>query len=411
MTMKITVVGGTYGEECAFPRRQMYRGSGGRAAALLSSMNVATHFQTVVGDDVAAQAKALSQNLGYSIEITPAKQTTWFRYRFPLGRPEQHPPSPDLVDQPDVQSTNALVYGMVEGRPKVVARKVVYDPQDGSKSRPFSENGSVANELAQVVSWSEGRALTGLNDPEEIAEALMRHPGAKVVIVKCGPQGALVKTEDMQAWVFAYPTSNVYKIGSGDIFSASFAFAWIAQGMDPIEAAWFASRSTAHYVEHGTDRVDSELIATFRADAIASCTQHRHSVRRTIPQNRIYLAGPFFNVGQQWVIDETRGALKDMGFNVFSPIHDVGKGVSNDVASLDLEALDQSAVMLAILDGCDPGTMFEVGYARAKKIPVIAVAEDIYPPSLTMVKGSGCDVVKDLTSAIYRTCWTLLRDA
>ncbi len=36
-----------------------------------------------------------------------------------------------------------------------------------------------------------------------------------------------------------------------------------------------------------------------------------------MPDGQIYLAGPFFNVGQQWVIDEARGALQDMGFNVF----------------------------------------------------------------------------------------------
>ena len=66
--------------------------------------------------------------------------------------------------------------------------------------------------------------------------------------------------------------------------------------------------------------------------------------------------------------------------------------------------------MLAILDGLDSGTLFEVGYARAKGIPVVAVAEDVPPRMLTMIEGSGCDVVQDLTTAIYRTCWSLMGD-
>ncbi|MNV78324.1 Nucleoside 2-deoxyribosyltransferase [compost metagenome] len=64
--------------------------------------------------------------------------------------------------------------------------------------------------------------------------------------------------------------------------------------------------------------------------------------------------------------------------------------------------------MLACVDGADPGTVFEIGYARAKSIPVVALStapgndED-----LTMIAGSKCVVVRDIASAIYRTAWIL----
>ena len=275
-------------------------------------------------------------------------------------------------------------------------------------SRPFHENGSTASELAQVVSWSEGKALTGLDDPHEIAMQLLSAPGATVVIVKCGPQGALVYSAGTSSWIASFPTTNVYKIGSGDIFSAVFAYAWLSQHMGPVEAAWFASRVTAYYVERASDRIPADVVQQLLSEADSARASQGSGNRKQVPDTQIYLAGPFFNTGQQWIIDETRGALLDMGFKVFSPIHDVGEGVAGDIATQDLEGLDASGIVLAIVDGCDVGTIFEVGYARAKGIPVVAVAEDVPAATLTMLEGSGCQVVGDLTTGIYRTCWKLM---
>ena len=45
-------------------------------------------------------------------------------------------------------------------------------------------------------------------------------------------------------------------------------------------------------------------------------------------------------------------------------------GAGKDVAPLDLKGLDDCDRVLAILPGGDPGTIFEVGYAVCKKLPV-----------------------------------------
>ena len=410
MTVDMDIVGGSYGEECAFPRRRVWRGSGGRAAALLSSLGVETVLHTVVPHDHLTHARSLATSLGYQLRPTKSSHPIWFRYRFPLGRPEIRPDPIEAVDQPGLEVERALVFGMLEGRPHVEAEKVVYDPQDGAKSRPFSANGSIARSLAHVVSLSEGRALTRAVEPEDIASALLDQPGSEAAVVKCGPQGALVATPDKRSWIHSFPTSNVYKIGSGDVFSTAFAHAWMCLGDDALSAAWMASRCVAHYVERATDRFTPEEYQMLREEARARQLGDADTTPRPVPQDSIYLAAPFFNVGQQWVVDETREALKDMGFNVFSPIHDVGAGLANDVAGADLEALGQSGVVLAILDGLDPGTLFEVGHAVALGIPVVAVAEDVPPTALTMFEGSGCDIVPDLTTGIYRTCWTLMGD-
>lgn len=96
-----------------------------------------------------------------------------------------------------------------------------------------------------------------------------------------------------------------------------------------------------------------------------------------------------------------------MNIKVFSPLHDVGFGVPSEVATMDLKALDQSSVLFAVLDGLDPGTLFEAGYASAKEIPTIAFVQNEASGSLTMLEGTNCLFENDLTTAIYRTYWLL----
>ena len=82
----------------------------------------------------------------------------------------------------------------------------------------------------------------------------------------------------------------------------------------------------------------------------------------------------------------------------------------NEVAPQDLFGLEQSGLLLALLDGLDAGTLYEVGYARSREIPVVAVAESVDANDLTMLLGSGCIVTNDLTTGIYRACWALMGD-
>lgn len=407
----ITVIGGSYGEECAHPRLQLYRGSGGRAAAILASLHTEVTLHTITGPKLTPIFESIASNLGYRLVNHSGVDDIWFRYRHPLGKPTIHYClNIENSSIPPIHANLAIVYGMIEGRPPIHAKRVVYDPQDGIKSKPFDINGSTADELALVVSHSEGEALTGETECTKIAEKLFKQPNISVVVVKCGPQGALVKTSTTLDWVRPFPTYHVHKIGSGDAFSAAFAYAWLIEGQPPISAAWFASRITAAYVELGQDTLDSNLLPNYRVEAKSAELNFSGQGRRFIPNTQIYLAAPFFNTAEQWRVDEVRDALQDMGFKVFSPIHDVGIGPAEEVAPADLFGLEQSGVVIALLDGLDPGTVFEVGYARAKDIPVVIVAESVNPELLTMLIGSGCEVTTDLSTGIYAVCWFLMGD-
>ena len=192
-----------------------------------------------------------------------------------------------------------------------------------------------------------------------------------------------------------YWSKSVFKIGSGDVFSAAFAVYWGERGVDAGTAADLASRSVAQFVEgHVLPLADAE----------------RDIERPVVATNvggKIYLAGPFFDLPQRWMIEETLHTLTKLGADVFSPLHEVGTGYpAADIAQADLKGLRACSKVFALLDGMDPGTVYEVGYARALDIPVVALVERSEPEHLTMFEGSGCDVVNDFTTAIYRILWT-----
>lgn len=235
-----------------------------------------------------------------------------------------------------------------------------------------------------------GASMDGAVD----ANAILALHAADVLVVKRGPRGASVYTNEAEAIaVPAYRSDKIFKIGSGDVFSAAFAHYWGERLLDPAHAADLASRSVAQFV-------DGHFLPLRAVDTAEDCEPAPYF------DGRIYLAGPFFDLGQRWLIEEALLTLRSMGAQVFSPLHEVGTHLSQtEIAEADLEGLRDCSKVLALLDGVDPGTIFEVGYARALELPVIALAERVQPEHLTMMIGSGCDVVDDFTTAVYRTLW------
>jgi nucleoside 2-deoxyribosyltransferase len=122
---------------------------------------------------------------------------------------------------------------------------------------------------------------------------------------------------------------------------------------------------------------------------------------------RVYIAAPFFNLAELWMVEEIRKRLLDMGVAVFSPLHDVGRGSASEVARLDLEGLDACDAVLAVLNGGDAGTIFEIGYAIARSKPVIALAQNVRPEDLKMPEGTGCYIAEEFVTALYHAVWSL----
>ena len=96
---------------------------------------------------------------------------------------------------------------------------------------------------------------------------------------------------------------------------------------------------------------------------------------------------------------------RDVAFEVFSPLHDVGMGRAHDVAPKDIEGLKVSRAVLALVDGLDAGTLFEIGYARSLGRPVVVLAQSTPEEPLKMLTGTSCEVVADFVTALYRAAW------
>lgn len=393
---EITISGGIYHERCIWPDWDQVYGSGGRAAAALSGHVDDVTLRTYARADTAERFKSQVAAV-YGLNFVPvdASQTISFEYVHSLSVPVVRPaPALIRINTPiEITADVVLRFGMMEGSARVEADCCVYDPQSAFRPEPFEENRSKARRLAIVANRSEVMALGRKNDLAGSARALL-DDGAEIVIVKLGAAGATMIDSSGNTSIPAFLAERIWKIGSGDVFAALFASAWGVHGVDPVEAARFASRGVAEYVR------SMALPIPTKTDLDRSPLSEVKGAG-----GRVYLAGPFFNLGQRWLVDEARHALRELGMEVFSPVHDVGHGSAEEIAPADLAELDRCDVVFAIVDGLDSGTMFEIGYARARDKPVYALAQTVSEEDLKMVSGSGCTVFDDFVTALHHVAW------
>lgn len=404
--MTLHVVGGVYREYCVHPRWNELYGSAGRAALAIGALGTSVALHSYMNDE--ALQVFLEKGVwldDFKIVHTKVADIVSFTYFHDMA-------VPDIWGVPErphsalaLTEKNVVRFGMLEGDAIVHAEWAVYDPQNGRNGRPFRENGSTAKHLALVLNALEAGHMAGMpgRHPSETAPELARQQGAEVVVVKMGPEGAYVWTSAGTAQVPAYRTSRVWKIGSGDCFVAHFANAWLQEGKTPAEAAKVASLATAFYCETQGFPTKANL-AQQSFPAVDLSDSHRQGVSRIV-----YLAGPFFDLAQVWMVQQTRTNLQNLGLRVFSPYHDIGLGSAEDVVAKDLKGIRESDLVLAITDGLDPGTIYEIGHARALKKPVVVYSERHRGESLKMMEGSGCTICEDYTTALYVTLWEAVK--
>lgn len=402
----ITVVGGVYYEYCTHPNTQDFYGSAGRAASAIAKLNTPVLLHTYADSTLANQINERAAFEKIKVVIEPIDKSIVFVYDHGLAEPRIYS-VPEKTSSPlRVEASKVIQFGMLEGSAIIDAEFAVYDPQNVSKPEPFHANGSTAKKLALVLNRYEAAALCASAEhtsPEAQAAYMYQQGLGQVIIIKLGPAGALVYENGKASTVPAYETSRVSKIGSGDMFVAHFGHAWMNEGLSAHDAADKASRATAYYCEKSI-LPSSKTLSSFSPAAITLSEKFQSDSRPVV-----YLAGPFFTLTQVWLVDQTRKNLRDLGFKVFSPYHDVGHGSASDVVEKDLDALKEADIVFAIGDGLDAGTIYEVGFARAENIPVIFYSENESEEDKKMMEGSGCVLVDDYVTAIYKTLWTAVK--
>ncbi|WP_275782656.1 PfkB family carbohydrate kinase [Pararhizobium gei] len=387
----IDVVGGIYRERCAFPYWDQLYGSAGRAAVALSGHVDVIRLHGALSESEVRTAQAVFADI--DLTLSARERPIAFEYLHSLSVPKISPEPIPRVSMPAVSGDVIVKFGMLEADPRVSGVHVVYDPQSAFDPIAFSSSGSTATHLAIIANRSEILSLARAQSVDEAVRTMFSSEKAEVVVVKDGINGATVYERERSSHVPAYLTQNVFSIGSGDVFVAAFALSWAIHGMTPASSAEFASRSTADYVE--------SRLPAFKS--MASEPTPRSPVAKS--GGNIYLAGPFRELGQRMMIDDAREQLKGLGMSVFSPIHDIGPGTADVVVKQDLAAIQQCDAVFAILNGSSPGTVFEVGYARALGKPVFCVAQNMRDVDLKLPRGSDAYLHEDYVSALFQIAW------
>lgn len=289
------VAGGYYREVCVSLQQDNKFGSGGRAALAiaLAGSDVDWHYYCPELEQKAAQIALSSPNLRHHPYTSDAM--VQFTYFHPLSQPEYAPPILSKCRDIKIEGRHILRFGFMEGDSVVRGEKVVYDPQSPGKRVSFKGNGSTAKSLAIVLNAQE---VCAFGDDDEEVEAVRNIHGtenAVVILVKSGPQGCRVYFEgEFKKTVPPYRTEKVYKIGSGDVFSAAFAYHWAENGLPPEDAADVASRCVASYC-------NSLVPSVLPNDEMAAL----EPIVLKNSRAKVYIAGPFFTMAELWLVEQS----------------------------------------------------------------------------------------------------------
>lgn len=375
------IAGGLYRELCESPFWDTTLGSGGRAAMAIASLSSDLELHTYAST---FDENVLSQLKNKGIRVTANSRTTSiaFAYFHPLSVPHIEPPLKEIKQQNSIYVTGDAVlrFGFIEGDAVVNANRAVYDPQTWRNPQAFSDNGSTANELTIVLNELELHNATGIACQEEAAIQLIKKQNAYSVIVKAGIKGATVyeKTGKI-THIPAYRSSKVFKIGTGDVFSAIFAFHWAYRGCSAGESADLASRSVALYCDSRQFSFSRSLMEKLSPVTYAQ-------------EAKILLEGAVDSLGQRYVLEEARLALSELGMEVYCP-------------ELSLSSFDIVAdAVLVVDDGLNFSSKNRINRAVAEDIPVVVLRERI-TTNTTEIKSTL--VTDDFTTAMYLTAWSI----
>ncbi len=105
-----------------------------------------------------------------------------------------------------------------------------------------------------------------------------------------------------------------------------------------------------------------------------------HQLRTGDLTLKLYLAGPLFTTPEREFNSQLAIRLRAAGHEVWVPHENpASERTGRAIFHKDLEGLDWSEGVVAIMDGADPdsGTCWECGYAYAKRKPVVLFRSDL----------------------------------
>ena len=360
------IIGGVYLELCDHPSTEQIFGSGGRAALALAQVSPNVVLHTYSSAHNASVWEAFKRQ-GIDLELSNSQTPFAFSYFHPLSNPVPLPPLSNTKKASPIQVKGDVVlrFGMLGGEAIVDAQTAVYDPQ--GDSMPFAANGSRAAKLALVLNEQELDQMGGFQHVKAESQP-------EVMVIKRGLRGATVVADDTETTVPAYLSSRVSKIGSGDVFSAMFAYWWGEQGLPPCKAADLASRTVSQFCEFGHLPIDLRTLKDRRAAP-------------TGDSGPILIEGAIDTLGRRYVVQEAKAQLRNFGFSVFAPC--LGEPPPRNIPR----------AVLWIAEG-----LSVENFSKLSEQNVVVLAENSFAGILDIL-GEDVDVADDFTTALYRVGW------
>ena len=95
----------------------------------------------------------------------------------------------------------------------------------------------------------------------------------------------------------------------------------------------------------------------------------------------VYVAGPLFDEGERWFMEQLDGLIASCGFRTFLPHRDNPPKTADNVVEIyrnNCTGIDDADLVVANLNGVttDDGTAWEVGYAFARNKPIVGFHSD-----------------------------------
>lgn len=374
------IAGGFYREQCCRPAWDAMFGSGGRAAITVCTLSPGSSLHTYAeGFDSDALVALKAQ--GVELQLSQRPTGVVFSYFHPLSRPYIYPAPHEIACQPaiTVKGDVVLRFGFLEGDAVVDADRAVFDPQSWRNPIQFGANGSRANVLAIVLNELELRSSTGIADLKQAAQQIIEKQNAEIAVVKRGIWGAMVyERSGVATSIPVYRSSRVFKIGSGDIFSAIFAHYWAEKGLNSADAADIASRSVSAYCSSGRLSASDDELQILEPIKYTSLWP-------------VLIEGSIETLGQRYTMEEARFILRELGVDVFCPALDAFKTYT-------------PKAVLVLADGLDTKTVNNICSSSAG-MPIVVLNEDRKQPVEKMIEGNDITVTDDFASSIYFVAW------
>ena len=380
------VAGGCYHEVCEHPHWRALFGSGGRAAFALSALVPDLELKTYYPADRLADLYPIEAS-GVKVHASASASPIAFVYFHGLSDPVISPMPSQITPHPPIRAEGDVVlrFGFLEGSAVVNADRAIYDPQSAESFEPFACNGSRALELALVLNERELCGSGNSVGVEDAARQIISRGEASVLIAKGGIKGArLFDANNPTIFIPAYRSPRVFKIGTGDVFSAAFAFYWGRERLDAREAAELASRSVAHYC-------GSSNLPLPAAEGLLES-----SPVGSLAFRPICIAGSPATLGGRWVLEEARWRLQQLGLQVVAPGLDGGE-CSQTVS------VGGFGCLLVLTDHLDNAAAQLIASAGAVALPIIAFGQfrDALAPTVVPL----ANVTDDFTTALYWASW------